>query len=185
MILTNMAKINILFLILLFIVSVNLYALGDFTGNALIQFIYFEDIVKEKGILFGSFVYTSMTLGIGYHFNIVPDIFTPGIYGEAGFSFLTILFSHEGVESNTNSDYGFLILGIRLYNQFKSDFFCMRPFAGLRMFLESNKDKTRTVECVYFGMQLIYKKLIIEYSYNISYKYPSERVYNIGFGYNF
>ena len=186
-----MKKVIILFFVLLLLVmSGNLYALGELTFNTLIQFIYFEELVNKEGIFFGSLIYTSFSIGLGYHFNFVPDILAPGIYGEAGGSFLTMFFSNESArtESNKNYGYGFLILGIRLYNQFRFNSLYARPFTGLRLFHENNKNATkatRTAGCVNLGTQIIYKNFCIEYSLGIPFKYPSERAHSIGIGYSF
>jgi len=178
----------LLLILLLLVISGNLSALGGgLTANILVQCIYFEELVKNEGILLGSLLYTSISCGVGYHFNVIPGILAPGIYGEAGGSFLTMLLNHKSSDeaSEENINYGFFFVGIRAYNQFRFNSLFMQPFAGLRLFHEAGGYESKTAVCMNFGIQLEYKMICIEYALNIHLKNPSERVHSIGIGYSF
>ncbi|MDR2970391.1 MAG: hypothetical protein LBU83_00470, partial [Bacteroidales bacterium] len=60
---------------------------NNMTLAALINVFHFED----GNNVWSALLTTSVSAGIGYHFNIIPNTFSPGIYVDAGVSLLQLI----------------------------------------------------------------------------------------------
>lgn len=117
--------------------------------------------------------YSSVFAGVGYHINIIENIFSPGIYGDLHLNLGPLLFlllfpsSQNEIDVETieriNKSNPFIILqtGIRIYNQFRIEYFDIQPFFGMNIISGSiNTSILRT-----FGILFAYKNMGIEYDY--------------------
>ena len=101
----------------------------------------------------------STSLGFGYHLNIIPNIFSPGLYLDMGIGYLSLLLSsNDDYENNTFGGWA----GFRLYNRFRFNLIDIEPFIGLTIYGFSNLGVPATT----FGMLLAYNYFGIEYSFH-------------------
>lgn len=147
----------------------------NLTGNGGISIL----IPADKNLTGSDRFLTSLLLlspfvGIGYHLNIIENVFSPGIYADIHLNiipalFLLAVFSQENDIKDTE-DYEkwhiqdpFLIIqpGIRFYNQFRIDSFDIQPFIGLNIISGSIDTAILRI----FGMLIAYKNAGLEYSY--------------------
>jgi hypothetical protein len=102
----------------------------------------------------------SISGGVGYHLNIIPNIVLPGIYVDVGLGYL-------GLFHNTNDDesvgHGGVWAGIRLYNLFRFNSFEMQPFIGFTLYGFSEISLPSTT----YGILFAYKKFGLEYSFHM------------------
>lgn len=120
--------------------------------------------------ILGSALTASLSTGVGYHFNIVDDIFSPGIYGDFHISLLSKLLS---IEDEDGEEYIFLTqLGIRMYNQFRVNSFDIEPFIGLNFMFNSNWNGLFNK----FGILIAYNNIGIEYSYH--HRLTGDKIFN-------
>ncbi|MDR0456499.1 MAG: hypothetical protein LBH20_07450 [Treponema sp.] len=78
-----------------------------------------------------SFALSSVSLGAGVQYTIVPHVLAPGIYADLHFNLLSWFL----VWAFTNGRDNFMMLqsGIRLYNQFKFTIISLEPFFGVNI----------------------------------------------------
>jgi hypothetical protein len=126
----------------------------------------------DPTIPFGStllaFALSSVSLGGGVQYTIVPHFLAPGIYADLHFNLPSWLI----VGTWNNWEYNFIILqtGIRLYNQFQlSRTFGLEPFFGFNnVYIGINKD-AMNVPLMAAGLILkLGSKFGFEYCYNFS-----------------
>lgn len=157
-----MKRIIVLFGLLCFL-SCSLCALNNFSENdnsvlALGVGFYFplgKDADAGANIL-ASFLLSTFSFGFGHHFDIIPDIISPGIYADAHVSLLTIVFGRE----HSIQDSAFVQLGIRFYNQIRLGSFDLQPFAGLHFVLSDGYSSGAKM----FGLLAFHEDFGIEYS---------------------
>jgi hypothetical protein len=139
--------------------------IGDYTVDVGVGFLY--PFVKDDNVgidILVSLLLSSFSIGGGYYFDVVENVFSPGIYGDIHVSFLPLLLDEE----DENKDEGsFSQLGIRLANQFKIDVFEILPFYGINCMFGNTMD-THILNV--FGISLAYGRLGLEYSYQIPFK---------------
>jgi hypothetical protein len=144
-----------------------------------------EDNVPFGSLMFG-LAFSSISLGGGIQYTIVPHFLAPGIYADVHFN----LISWFIVGAYTNWEYNFILLQpeVRLYNQFQvTDTFGFEPFFGINY--------------IYIGMTDTFRALIplmnagfvvklgsafgFEYCYNFSSRNLEEgwapKIHRIGF----
>jgi hypothetical protein len=130
----------------------------------------------------------SVFAGIGYHININDKGFSPGVYADLHLNLLPVLFlllmpigrdevTDEDIENinNVNRSNPFFILqaGIRLYNQFRFEYFDIQPFLGINVIAGSIYTSVlRTV-----GILAAYKEWGVEYSFQQFLDKPINAVY--------
>ena len=137
-------------------------SIGDnLTANVFMNFMFFEEISDPGASILLSLLTSTFSAGIGYHFNIVPHLFSPGIYGEGGIGLLTLLLSNDNDDISTSSFFGFL--GIRLYNQFRFGIFDIQPFFGLNMVGGFSNSSSASIGFFDFGVLAAISKFGIEY----------------------
>ncbi len=108
-------------------------------------------------------LFSSLAAGLGYHFNIVPHLIAPGIYGDVHISFGSLLQDEKKTndfDSVKERDL-FFQAGIRLYNQFRFGQFDMQPFAGINIMA----GKANPIGLKSFGILMAYKNFGLEYGY--------------------
>ena len=163
-----MKKIIILF-ILVFQLTWISYASGDGDSNISLNgglSFFFESEATPGGKVLEAVLFSSLTAGIGYHFNIIPHIFSPGIYGDIHISLLSLLSGNSDdsdVSEIRDKGFSFFQLGIRIYNQFRFGNFDIQPFAGLNLMGGNNNSTGLKL----FGILIAYKNFGIEYSYQL------------------
>jgi len=107
----------------------------------------------------------SLSIGVGYHFNIIPYLFSPGIYLDFGIGYLS-LFTGGDSEEDGNNRLGGLWAGLRLYNQFKVNSFKIQPFIGISLYGFSSLGVPATT----YGILFAYKYYGIEYSFHLPFE---------------
>jgi hypothetical protein len=120
--------------------------------------------------ILASLLFSSLSRGLGYHFNIIQDVFSPGIYGDVHISWLSLsnLASEDDKKDekeNKNEEkelFIFIQAGLRLYNQFKVKYFDIQPFVGISFALANDISSAAKL----FGILIAYKDIGIEYSYH-------------------
>jgi len=136
----------------------------NLTANLGVSFLY--PILGGNNIgdnILASLLFTSLSAGVGYHFNILKNIIAPGIYGDMHLGFLTLLFNNEYAEVAETDDFVFVQTGIRLYNQFRFGYIDIQPFYGFN-FLFAGPNFLGFYK---FGALFAYKKVGIEYSCHV------------------
>ena len=127
---------------------------------------FFESEASTGGKILEALLFSSLTAGIGYHFNIIPHILSPGIYGDIHVSLLSLLFNNsddEDVNEIRDNGFSFYQIGIRLYNQFRFGPFDIQPFFGLNLMAGS----TNSTFLKAFGILIAFKNFGLEYSYQL------------------
>jgi hypothetical protein len=185
-------------LVIVFTFSGNIYAQDNdnLTLNLLYNITVFEDIDDPGASALTSLLTSSISAGIGYHLNVIPNIFSPGIYIEGGLSIINLIFllskiSENDRDTNNNkasTEYNydkrinaFGFLGIRLYNQFRFHLIDIQPFIGFSAFAFIIDNATTGVVCIKFGVLFAYKNFCIEYGYHIPYN-SIKPIHRIGIG---
>ena len=144
----------------------------NLTANAGISFLFPVD--KEftgSDTFLDPLLLSSVSFGIGYHLDIIRNIFSPGIYGDIHINLIPIAIIFltggvpDGYQENTGRlDFPFLLqTGIRLYNQFRFNSFDIQPFIGLNLMAGS----IETTVFKKLGILIAYENFGIEYSYQI------------------
>jgi len=185
-------------LIIILVHSLNIYAqeeenyenpiINNLTLNMLYNFFIFENINNPGESVLTSLKTSSVSLGIGYHLNFIPNILSPGLYAEVGISAISLLWLlSEMQENNEEFDYdmkisSFGFFGIRLYNQFRINYIDIQPFIGLNIFGFIKKSETTGVGCINFGLLFAYKFFCVEYSYYIPQNSDLRPIHRIGIG---
>ena len=149
----------------------SLFGNDHFTANIFINFMLFDKIDGPGDKVLSSILTSTFSLGAGYHWNIVPHIISPGIYGEGGISLLTLLLSNSDDDKNNttvahdaaNDNYFFGFLGIRLYNQFSFAFIDIQPFFGLNLTGGFSTLSSSSVGFYDFGVLAAFKRFGMEY----------------------
>ena len=137
-------------------------SMGDnLTANVFINFMFLE-YIKDPGVsILFSLITSTFSFGAGYHFNVIPHLFSPGIYGEGGIGLLTLLVSNDDAEFSNAPFFGFL--GIRLYNQFRFGIIDIQPFFGLNFVGGFSNSAGAFVGFYDFGVLAAVSKFGIEY----------------------
>jgi hypothetical protein len=117
-------------------------------------------------------VFLSILFGYGYHFNLVENIFSPGIYGDIHLNWPAILTvsspkeeePKDSINTKSEKEYtklSFFQFGVRLYNQLRFNSFDIQPFVGVNFILEAGVDIFKT-----WGILIAFKNYGIEYCYH-------------------
>lgn len=156
---------------------------NNLTANIGVSTFIFKDTTVGTAIL-GSILFSYFTGGIGYHVNIIQNIFAPGIYGDLHLGVLSFL-------SNRREDYyednSFLLYqgGIRLYNQFRFGLIDIQPFFGLNLLGSTAGKESEEKGLKLWGILAAYKNFGLEYSCQVPFKGPMNNrknaVYRIAF----
>ena len=142
----------------------------NITGNVGLSFLFPIDANSSVGVnILGSLLLSSVSFGFGYHWNIIPHIFSPGIGGDFHISLLNLLFQNDRdddfyKDKEKENDFYFFQLGIRIYNKFWFGEFDIQPFFGLNLILlegDCNPTGLRKV----LGILMAYEEIGLEYSY--------------------
>ena len=148
------------------------------TINAGIGFLFpFIDNTKEnlKANIGASMLFFTAGGGMGYHFGIIENFLSPGIYIDAHVSVLSLflLFLNDtDDEGNIKRDkdqkyyFGVWQFGIRLYNQFGFGPFDIQPFFGLNA-LVAGVGNISTSCYKTFGVLFAINNFGFEYSYQV------------------
>lgn len=136
---------------------------NNFTLNAGLS-VFFEADASPSTQAAEAFLLSSLAIGAGYHFNIIPHILAPGIYGDIHFSFITLLQDDKDIDDKDR--FLFFQFGGRIYNQFRFGPLDIQPFAGLNLMV-GDKD---ALGLKVFGILLAYKMLGFEYGYQLPVK---------------
>ena len=147
---------------------------SNWTGNFFLSFFSFPGLNPGETIL--SAILTScLSIGLGYHLNIIPDILSPGIYGDVHLSWLMLLFNND--EDDYNEDgFSFVQLGIRVYNNMRFGMINIQPFAGLTAMFIGN----HTIGVITLGFVLAFGNYGFEYSY-----IQHTNIHRVSFGIHF
>jgi hypothetical protein len=118
------------------------------------------------GRLIMAFALSSISLGGGVQYTIIPHILAPGVYADLHFNVLSWFF----VWAFTNGESNFMILqsGIRLYNQFKFSAISIEPFFGFNLGYISLDDIKAPIPLMAAGFVFNIGGFGIEYSYNLA-----------------
>ena len=122
-------------------------------------------------------IYTN--LGIGVHRRVVPGLFVPGVYVEAGIGVdWWRLFSGEERDPEDILEQFGLNLGFRVYNRIELGWASFNPFAGVSLLLGQLDDRAPSVTRNFvFGGALAFLFVGVEYAYHI----PMNRSTNVRF----
>jgi hypothetical protein len=122
-----------------------------------------EELISPSESMSIASTMLSLSLGLGYHLNIIPNVFLPGIYVDGGIGYLSLIAgSLNDPDDYDNETFGGWI-GIRLYNRFKLNLIDIQPFAGLSLYGFSGMKLPATT----FGALFAYKYYGIEYSFHL------------------
>ena len=178
-----MKKLLIIFILISQMYSVS-FALSLFSdkeeknnliGNAGISFLIpVDENLTGSNKFLSTLLLTSFFVGVGYHLNIIENIFSPGIYGDIHLNIFPALYlllisssanEIKDIENyeKINGSNPFLVFqtGIRIYNYFRVDLFDVQPFIGLNLLTGSVYAMTLKT----FGISVTYKNFGLEYSY--------------------
>jgi len=147
-----------------------------------------EDIkaLNVAGGMLTALAFSSLSLGVGFQYTILPHVIAPGIYTDVHFNalswFLVAIF--------TDWEKHFLLIqpGVRLYNNFQfTKSFGLDPFYGINfVYLNMNGDG-RMMPLMNAGFVLKGKTFGFEYCYIIPNKkvnYWTPSVHRIGFSWS-
>lgn len=131
--------------------------------------------------ILGSLLLSCFTAGYGYSFDIVPGVFSPGIYGDLHTSWISLL----TVETNSDGEttvFFYVQAGIRLFNQFRWELFDIQPFAGVNYVFANNFISGAAA----FGCLFAYENYSLEYGFhiplpNFDRKFSNDNVHRIVF----
>ena len=76
-----------------------------------------------------SLAFSSVSLGGGFHYTVVPHVFAPGLWVDVHFNFFSWLLT----KAFTDKDFIMLQTGLRFYNQFSIDIVSFEPFFGFNL----------------------------------------------------
>jgi len=132
-----------------------------------------NDYSDVGNIPFGStllaLAFSSISIGGGAQYTIIPHLVAPGIYADLHFN----LFSWFIVGAFTNWDYNFMLLqpGIRLYNQFQiTKSFGIEPFYGINfIYIGLSDDFRKSIPLMNAGFVL---KLGSTFGFEYCYNFP-------------
>ena len=150
-----------------------------------------------------TFLLSSVSFGMGYHYNIIEGVLAPGIYGDVHLNALPALimlfgamsgYEVKGIDDIVPHDEKhwdernvfFLIqTGVRLYNQFRFELFDIQPFIGLNLMSGSINAKVFKTAGILFA----YKNFGLEYSYLVPWdrhlNSTNSSIHRIVFNYHF
>jgi hypothetical protein len=108
--------------------------------------------------------------GLGYHFNIINNILSPGLYLDFGFGGPIIIFENSSSEVAVAYD-GYGSIGLRAYNLFTVAQFGLKPFFGFSFI--GNAEIKEKNEIIYefglwswtTGIMFTYKHCGLEYAF--------------------
>ena len=131
--------------------------------------------------ILGSIILSTISAGIGYHLNIVKNIFSPGIYADLHIGLLSLLYYDSDFTKEDQNGFFFFQTGIRLYNQFRLRFVDIQPFFGLNLIFGFEDG----MGLFKYGILVSYKNFGIEYSYQFeSFDYKGYDINRIVFVYH-
>jgi len=137
----------------------------NFTGNIGISFLYPLENNKNIGAnILNAALFSSVFIGVGYHFNIIKNIFCPGIYGDLHLSLLMLLFKNDGSDDDDKDKFFSFGGGLRVYNQIRIGPVDIQPFAGVSLLISSEM----IMGLYKFGILVSYGSFGIEYSYHFT-----------------
>jgi len=152
-----------------------------------------KDYTEDKTIPFGStllaLAFSSISLGGGFQYTIVPHLLVPGIYTDLHFNLLSWFI----VEAFDNWEYNYMLLqpGIRLYNQFQfTKTAGIEPFFGVNYVYISLSDTfKKSIPLMNVGFVFKLGNMFgIEYCYNFSKKISKDawipRIHRINFSWS-
>jgi hypothetical protein len=198
-----------IFLVMLIFVSIEIYSkeneddkIDNWSFNLLYNFYVFENINSPIEKFKGSLISSSISAGIGKHINVIPNILSPGIYIEGGFSVISLLdylyhtneykkdnyydneISTEEEINHITKISSFAFVGIRLYNQLSFNLVDIQPFIGFSAFALIKDSLLTGSGCLNFGILFAYDIICIEYGYHIPYN-NIKPIHRIGIGFHF
>lgn len=105
----------------------------DFSPLCLVSHDYIEGTVLPETLVSMGFALLSVSVGFGYHVEIIPNILTPGFYIEGGMDYLSFFINAIiGDYYSTVAIFGFG--GARIYNLFRFGILDIRPSYGITFF---------------------------------------------------
>jgi len=127
-----------------------------------------DKTLSVLGGLLSPLAFSSLSLGVGFQYTIVPHVLAPGIYADVHFNVLSWFF--VGLFSDWK--YTFLLLqpGLRFYNQFQiTKSFAIEPFYGFNfMYIGIGEEYKESLILANAGVVLkIGSSFGIEYCYII------------------
>jgi len=149
----------------------------------------FNTFTGGDNIPFGSFMFglafSSISLGGGIQYTIIPHFLAPGIYADVHFN----LFSWFIAGAYNNWEYNFMLLqpGVRVYNQFQlTETFGFEPFFGINYLYIGFDTFEQIIPQMNAGFVLkLGSTFGFEYCYNYSNKNIEEgwtpKIHRIGF----
>jgi hypothetical protein len=144
----------------------------DILPTSINSFDFNENAISSSELMSIASTMFSLSFGVGYHLNIIPYVFSPGIYIDWGIGYLSFIeglfFSSDAYDDKYNTFGGWA--GIRLYNRFNFfDLFDIEPFAGLSLYGFSGLGLPVST----FGILFVYKNYgYIDYGIELSWHYP-------------
>jgi hypothetical protein len=139
--------------------------------------------LSVAGGMLSALVFSSLSLGVGFQYTIVPHVIAPGIYADVHFNapswFLVAIF--------TDWEQSFLLVqpGVRFYNNFQiTKSFGIDPFYGINFMYININDKKETMPLMNGGFVLKGKSFAFEYCFIIPNKKTDKwtpSVHRIGF----
>ena len=110
-----------------------------------------------------SFAFSSVSLGGGFHYTVVPHVFAPGLWVDVHFNFLSWLLARAFTDNN------FIMLqtGIRFYNQFSVDIVSFEPFFGFNLaYVRVDEHIKLPIPLMAAGFAFNVDRFSFEYGYN-------------------
>ena len=80
-----------------------------------------------------------VSAGAGGHFNIIPNLLSPGLYFDIGIDLFSFLLNMLIDENNDDSVVSFGWTGVRVYNLFRFNLFRIQPFYGVTLVANNNR----------------------------------------------
>jgi len=116
------------------------------------------------------FSLTSLTVGGGIQYTVIPGLLAPGIYADVHFNLPSFLIVKLLKDDNLILFQG----GIRLYNQFKFGNFSLEPFFGGNFLYAGMGDFKEPLTFMAAGLKMNIRKFGLEYAFNFAPKKKAE-----------
>lgn len=119
-----------------------------------------EDLNSFMNVLF-AFAFSSVSVGGGVQYTIIPHLLAPGLYADMHFNFLS--WAIMGIAKHE-----FIIFqgGIRLYNQFAFNIISIEPFFGFNFLYLKLDNLKMPLPLLAAGFVFNIARFSIEYSYD-------------------
>ena len=109
-----------------------------------------------------SVAFSSISIGGGVHYTIIPHILAPGLYADLHFNFISWFFT----KMFTNIDFIMLQTGLRLYNHFSFATASFEPFFGFNFTYINVEKILLPIPLMAAGAVFNVDRFGLEYSYN-------------------